>query len=257
MKNFYFVCATLVAGFFMSSCTQDDGIVKNSVRDTHTDMEILSRFIDINEATNEYYLNENKKTRALSYVTNSDFEELEKVSPVNVEKCQKELNELNAKVAQAMADPNIAYLVLSVEGKTVVKNVRKANFEFKLDDNVKVIASRAIPSTLMVYGGSTQTTNEFLDATRTIRMSVIKDSFVSGYYYFTVNSKNAKVNPDDNTTTPETVAFSGTGSLWNTYFTWTSYADSEAMQDGKYKWEFKATGITPSSGTIATLNFSK
>lgn len=257
MKNFYLVCATMIAGLSMSSCSQDDEVVETSVRDTQTDMEILSRFIDINESTNEYYINGNKKTRALSYVTNSDLKELEEVSPVSLEKCQMELNELNAQVAQAMANPEIAYIVLSVEGKTIVKNVRKADFEFKLDnDNVNSTSSRAIPSSLMVYGGSTQTTNEFLDATRTIRMSVTKDFSVSGYYYFTVNSKDAKVSPDDNTTTPETVVFSGTGSLWNTSFTWTAYWDAQ-QDNGQFKWEFKATGITPSYGTIATLKFSK
>lgn len=66
---------------------------------------------------------------------------------------------------------------------------------------------------------------------------------------------NAKVNPDDNTTTPESVAFSGTGSLFNTSFTWTAYYD--ALENGQYNWEFKAKGSTPSSGTIATCRFSK
>lgn len=48
-------------------------------------MEVLSRFVDVNEATNEYYINENKKTRALSYVTGSDWQDLEKVSPLSIE----------------------------------------------------------------------------------------------------------------------------------------------------------------------------
>ena len=40
-------------------------------------------------------------------------------------------------------------------------------------------------------------------------MTVEKDPFVTGYYFFQILSPNAKVNPDDNTTTPESVAFSG------------------------------------------------
>jgi hypothetical protein len=52
-----------------------------------------------------------------------------------------------------------------------------------------------------------------------------------------------------------TFAFSGTGSLFNTSFTWTAYYD--ALENGQYNWEFKAKGSTPSSGTIATCRFSK
>lgn len=107
----------------------------------------------------------------------------------------------------------------------------------------------------MVYGGSEQTTTPFKDPSRTIRMTVEKDPFVTGYYFFQILSPNAKVNPDDNTTTPESVAFSGTGSLFNTSFTWTAYYD--ALENGQYNWEFKAKGSTPSYGTIATCRFSK
>ena len=117
------------------------------------------------------------------------------------------------------------------------------------------VSSRTIPSTLMVYGGSEQTTTPFKDPSRTIRMTVEKDPFVTGYYFFQILSPNAKVNPDDNTTTPESVAFSGTGSLFNTSFTWTAYYD--ALENGQYNWEFKAKGSTPSYGTIATCRFSK
>lgn len=256
MKNFYLVCMALLAGFIASSCTQDDTIVENSVRDTQTDMEILSRFIDINETTNEYYINENKKTRALSYVTNSDFEELEKVSPVNIEKCQMELNALNAQVGKAMADPNIAYMVFSVNGKTLVKNLRDANFGFEVS-NEQVVSTRSLPYPLDIYGGQPEsTTGQFMDASRTIRMSVELNPSVSfGYYFFQVLSPDATVDPDDSILTPTSVAFSGTGQLWNNQFTWTAYWDVQ-QPDGQFKWEFRGKGTAPDLGHIATCSFS-
>ena len=70
-------------------------------------------FIDVNEATNEYYINENKKTRALSYVSDSDWQALQNVSPVNLEKCKKDLQALNEQVAEAVSDPKVAYMVFS------------------------------------------------------------------------------------------------------------------------------------------------
>lgn len=254
MKIVLFFACALFAGMAVTSCSNEDDLTTASVSDTQTDMEVLSRFIDVNEATNEYYINENKKTRALSYVSDSDWQALQNVSPVNLEKCKKDLQALNEQVAEAVSDPKVAYMVFSVNGKTIVKNLRNAKFGFEKSEGTAV-SSRTIPSTLMVYGGSEQTTTPFKDPSRTIRMTVEKDPFVTGYYFFQILSPNAKVNPDDNTTTPESVAFSGTGSLFNTSFTWTAYYD--ALENGQYNWEFKAKGSTPSYGTIATCRFSK
>ena len=41
----------------VTSCSNEDDLTTVSVSDTQTDMEVLSRFIDVNEATNEYYIN--------------------------------------------------------------------------------------------------------------------------------------------------------------------------------------------------------
>ena len=102
----------LVGCIIVSSCSDDEVITQQPiVRDTQTDMQVLSRYIDINESTNEYYINENKKTRALSYVTGADWKELEKVSSINLEKCKRNLRDLNTQVAMAIGDPNITYIV--------------------------------------------------------------------------------------------------------------------------------------------------
>lgn len=69
MKKILYLASFLLACMFISSCSNDEMLTETVVGDTQTDMEILSRFIDVNEATNEYYINVNKKTRALSYVT--------------------------------------------------------------------------------------------------------------------------------------------------------------------------------------------
>lgn len=182
MKKVLFFACALFAGMAVTSCSNEDDLTTASVSDTQTDMEVLSRFIDVNEATNEYYINENKKTRALSYVSDSDWQALQNVSPVNLEKCKKDLQALNEQVAEAVSDPKVAYMVFSVNGKTIVKNLRNAKFGFEKSEGTAV-SSRTIPSTLMVYGGSEQTTTPFKDPSRTIRMTVEKDPFVTGYYF--------------------------------------------------------------------------
>ena len=62
-------------------------------------------------------------------MTGADWKELEKVSSINLEKCKRNLRDLNTQVAMAIGDPNITYIVFSVEGKTLVKKIRDANFD--------------------------------------------------------------------------------------------------------------------------------
>lgn len=255
MKKILNLAFLLLACFVISSCSDEMETQTPVVRDTQTDMQVLSRFVDINETTNEYYINENKKTRALSYVTGSDWVELEKVSPINLEQYKRDLRALNAQVAMAIEDPNIAYMVFSVNGKTLVKKLRDTKFDLAYSQTSSV-STRALPYSLEVVGGEDSSTGPFKDASRTINMNVNLDLNVQfNYYFFQVLSPNAKPNPDDSYTTPESVAFSGTGPLWNTAFTWTAYWDAQGT-DGKFSWEFKSKGSTPSFGHIAQCTFS-
>ena len=85
MKKVMFMFISLLTVLGVCSCN-DNEVIEPVVSDSVSDMEVLSRFVDVNEITNEYYFNENKKTRALSYVTGSDWQDLEKVSPLSIEK---------------------------------------------------------------------------------------------------------------------------------------------------------------------------
>lgn len=255
MKKVIFLLFGLLTVFGISSCT-DNEITEPVVSDSVSDMEVLSRFVDVNEATNEYYINENKKTRALSYVTGSDWQDLEKVSPLSIEKYKSNLQALNAQVASAISDPSTAYVVFSVNGKTLVKKVKEdASFDFSTSKDV-VRETRAIFPTLSINGGSQSTTGVFYDSSQTLRMQVnLSASVQFNYYFFEVLNPNAKPSPDDNITTPESVAFSGTGPLWSNNFTWTSYWDANVPGKG-FKWEFRGKGTTPSFGFIADCSFS-
>ena len=84
-------------------------------------------------------------------------------------------------------------------------------------------------------------------------LSMGKEVYLRGFGL----SPNAKPDYDDNITTPESVAFSGTGPLSNTRFVWTAYWDAQDQNDKMFKWEFKGKGTTPSFGFIADCTFSK
>ena len=93
MKKVMFMFISLLTVLGVCSCN-DNEVIEPVVSDSVSDMEVLSRFVDVNEITNEYYFNENKKTRALSYVTGSDWQDLEKVSPLSIEKYKNNLQVL-------------------------------------------------------------------------------------------------------------------------------------------------------------------
>lgn len=256
MKKILSLTFLFLVCFVISSCSDDEVITQlPMVRDSQTDMQVLSRFVDINESTNEYYINENKKTRSLSYVTGADWEELEKVSAINLEKCERNLRDLNAQVAMAIEDPNIAYMVFSVNGNTLVKKLRDTSFDF-VSSQTSSTSTRALPYSLDVYGGSDTSTGKFKDASRTIRMNVNLDLNVQfNSYFFQILSPDAKPDNDDSILTPESIAFSGTGPLWNNSFIWTAYWGAQGS-DGLFSWEFKSKGSTPSFGHIAQCTFS-
>lgn len=255
MRKFVLIALGLFAALVVSSCS--DEVAEPVVSNTQSDIEILSRFVDVNEATNEYYINENKKTRALSYVTGSDWQDLENVSPLSIEKYKSNLQALNAQVASAIANPNTAYMVFSVNGKTLVKKVKEdAGFEFSVSDLEKK-ETRVLYPELSIFGGMENSTGVFYDSSRTMIMDVtVNNNITFNYYFFEVLNPNAKPDPDDSILTPESVAFSGTGPLWSTRFTWTSYWDANVPGKG-FKWEFKGKGTSPSSGFIASCSFSK
>lgn len=254
MKKAISIFVGLLTILGVCSCSDND--VKEPVAsNTESDMEVLSRFVDVNEATNEYYLNEDKKTSALSYITGSDLQDLEKVSPLSIEKFKTNLRALNAQVASAVSNPNTAYIVFSVNGKTLVKKVKKnANFDISVSKDA-IAGTRANFPSLSINGGSQSSTGVFYDPSRTLKMQVnLNPALFSTYYFFEVSDPNAKPSPDDDTTTPESVAFSGTGSLPNNTFTWTSYSDANVAGKG-FKWEFIGKGNNPSSGFIANCTF--
>ena len=256
MKKLLSMFVGLLTIFGICSCT-DNEVMEPVVSDSESDMEILSRFVDVNETTNEYYINENKKTRALSYVTGSDLQKLEKVSPLSIEKYKANLRSLNAQVANAISDPNTAYIVFSVNGKTLVKQVRgNASFNISVSKKDAVTRARGSFPSLSINGGSQSSTGVFYDSSRTLRMQVnLGPSSFSTYYFFEILNPNAKPSPDDNITTPESVSFSGIGMLPNNNFTWTSYWDANVAGKG-FKWEFRGKGNNPSYGFIANCTFS-
>ena len=119
MKKLFLSLAVLAFGIFSFTSCQDDDVVNSEspvMRDYQIDVQILSKFVDVNKSVGEYFLNENKKNSLMAYVSDADWQELLKVNPVNRDRFENELNALNSQLAVAAQDPDVSQIVYSTYG---------------------------------------------------------------------------------------------------------------------------------------------
>jgi hypothetical protein len=245
MKKLFFGLALLFStGCCLMSCSQDEIMNAESpvTRDYQTDSEILSKFVDFNSLTGEYYLNENKKSTAISYLTDKDWLDLQQVNPVNYEKYVKGLNELNQQLAEYEKDPNITQIVYSTYGKIYVKDLKKDSSIriSKVEKNVPL--SRATYQTLTFMQGSTS----YASFTAGAKINTAVRIFSTSYYLCELkcNTKGAQCVNNHSSG----LVLSGTGST-NTVYTWESGSASTY-------WDFTGTGRTLAFGSTAQVDFT-
>lgn len=242
MKKFLFFLFMLCCGVIVTSCSNDEIESDNSAfRDYQTDALILSRFVDVNQVTNEYFINENKKSSIVSYVTDKDWLELQNVSSANRVRYENELGKLNAQLALIAQDPDVSYLVFSTYSGTYIKELNN-DAPFKLEKaEYDARSSRSRYQSLSVMGGRT---DAYFTAGKSIH-SVVNVTYF-GYFLFELkcNTKNSICTNNNS----KGVVFSGTGPMSGTSYTWTKPGDEA--------WDFTCTGRTPSSGTIGQIDFT-
>lgn len=71
MKHILFL-AIISLSLFFQSCKDNLTVPVAVSRDYQQDAAALNNFVDINKTTYEYYINSNKRSSALSYITNAD-----------------------------------------------------------------------------------------------------------------------------------------------------------------------------------------
>ncbi|MDM8233757.1 hypothetical protein QUW56_10285 [Phocaeicola barnesiae] len=243
-KMFFPFALLLLSGMAFTSCSQDEEIVAESpvMRDYQTDAQILSKFVDINRSTDEYYINENKRTSVMSYLTDNDWLELKKVSPANYQRFEKGLQELNDQLQAYAKDPEISKIVYSTYGgETYVKElnhdcpteIEKAKYDMPL--------SRATYQSISL-SSSVKSGFASFTAGSTIHTNIQIISF--GYYLVELKCNTSGAECTNNHSSG--LVLSGTSSTGYVAYTWTSGSASTF-------WDFTATGRTLSSGASCRL----
>ena len=88
-----------------------------------SDVHVLNKFVDISEPVQKYYINPNKKSTVLSYITNSDLEELNAVNSLSASRYEKSLFRLNEKISQAISSHTVDYVVMCTSSQIFVDRI--------------------------------------------------------------------------------------------------------------------------------------
>ena len=133
-----------------------------------SDVHVLNKFVDISEPVQKYYINPNKKSTVLSYITNSDLEELNAVNSLSASRYEKSLFRLNEKISQAISSHTVDYVVMCTSSQIFVDRINDDSpIELKsagfttLSDNLVVslldISSEEMSSREIYSGNLVQT----------------------------------------------------------------------------------------------------
>lgn len=228
-----------------TSC-QDDEIVSEApvTRDYETDCKVLSKFVDVNKASGEYYINEKKRVTMMSYLTDQDWLELQKVNPVNYKRYEKELTELNRELANYADNPEISKIVYSTYGNEPYIKELNNDCSIQIEKaESNVLSSRARYQTLTFMQGTSPTYASFKAGSK-INSEVRINCNGPYLCELKCNTKGALCTNNHATG----IVLSGTN-YENNVYNWTSGSASTL-------WDFTGKGRTLPFGAYAQVEFT-
>lgn len=257
MKKLFLSLAVLAFGIFSFTSCQDDDVVNSEspvMRDYQIDVQILSKFVDVNKSVGEYFLNENKKNSLMAYVSDADWQELLKVNPVNRDRFENELKALNSQLAVAAQDPDVSQIVYSTYGETWVREIdHESPVVLKVSENTSSVATRSTWARLQLLYGQEQWAS--FKAGKTIKSDISINMFGYAYYFFEIIcDTNAEKSPSGDYPAgggkdPKKIVMSGSTSMESYSFT--------TCKDGSsnVSWEFRGKIHAPSTNCLITAEF--
>lgn len=251
-KLFFLLTALLSIGSVVTSCSNDNASDSNqpATRSYVQDAELLMKFVDVDKAEGLYYINDNKKITALSYITDKDWQELQKVDPANRTIYENELMQLNAQLENVAKNGAVSQIVYSTYGETWVRNIGE-DFPFTVEtkDYTPNVTTKA------QYGAwvldPDMTVYMSFNGNANIRSDIRMNLFGSMYYFFEIicQIKATKTGsyPGEGGNNPKSVVFSGVSSFENYSFLWKTVSGLPSY------WDFQGIQHSPGFGK-GTIN---
>lgn len=252
-KLFCFFMSLISIGIITISCSNDTVIDENqsATRSYEQDAELLSKFVSINKSEGTYFIDESKKITTLSYVTDKDWKELQKVNPLNRIMYENELRALNAELAAAAQRSDVAQIVYTTVGETWIRNIgtdRKVNVE--VAESLEGLKTKATVASFSFFGDGNLVTSDLFTAGRQLRSNISLLHSGYKYYFFEVSCDTAtKDGPSVGGDYPNAVVLSGTAhSFVTSDYIWTTTEAGDPVS-----WQFKGKMRSPVDDYAASV----
>ena len=232
MKQFYFLLVVLMA-LSLQSCQNNLNLPSPASRNYQQDVAVLNDFVDINKTTHEYYVNPNKKSTALSYLTNTEAEELNAVNPVNLNSFKQSISQINNMSGQLASSHGVDYIVMITESDIYISQIKvnsPIQLKRKLSDNRmnrSIIASCNITDYKERFYANS---NDCIETS----IELYPQSYKNAAWAFLVT---CKIGSDNDNKESARVLFCGVGFHISPGFEWS------ANQGNDVDWNFEVTNI--------------
>lgn len=242
MKPFYYLLVILFALSFQS-CRNNLNMPIPASRNYQQDASVLNDFVDINKTTHEYYINPNKKSSALSYLTNTDAEELNAVNPVNLNSFKESITHINSLSGQSASSQLVDYIVMITANDVYISKIKSnsiINLKRKLADN------RMSRSTIAACNVTDYNEQFYFNSNKSIEtlIELYPQSYKNAGWAFLVKCKLG-LNASKESAS---VLFCGVGFHINPSFEWS------ANQGNNVDWNFEVKNMN-GDAPIANLKF--
>ncbi len=251
MKRLFYFLVALYIGVVITSCSNDEIMdVNNVTRNYEQDAAILSKFVSINKSEGTYFVDDSKKVTALSYITDHDWKELQKVNPLNRITYEDGLKTLNAELAAAAQRSDVVQIVYSTIGETWIRNINTTP-EVSIEiGEPSTRATRAIVATFSFFGDGYLVTSDQFTSGRQLRSTI--ELLHSGYkyYFFEISCETAtKQGPAEGGSYPNAVVLSGVAHYYlNSDYIWTT-----TRTGSNVSWQFKGKMRSPTDDYAARV----
>lgn len=120
MKKRLFVLTAVLSACTLQSCQDDFDIPMPAARSYREDVEILNEFTDINRYTHRFYINPDRRSSILSYLTNADTRELNSVNSLNLDNFRQSIERIN-RLSEGFASSHGAdYIVMITKNEICI-----------------------------------------------------------------------------------------------------------------------------------------
>ena len=242
MKQFYSLVVVLIT-LLLQSCQNNLTLPLPASRNYQQDVAVLNDFVDINKTTHEYYINPNKKSTALSYLTNTDVEEFNAVNPVNLNSFKQSISQINSLSGQLASSHGVDYIVMITENEIYISRTKSnspVRLKRKLSDDRM---NRSVIATCNITNYKEQFYVNSSDCIETA-IELYPQSYKNAAWAFLVT---CRVGANGNKELAS-VLFCGVGFHVNPCFEWS------ADQGNDVDWNFEVIN-TNGDAHIANLNF--